>query len=378
MTVLVLSSRFPWPSFTGDRLRAAIWLSALQHRGRVVLVAPPGTVPHDAPPLHFHAARPSIACALRGAGRVVTGAPFQSLIAARYDWRDAIAAAQREHGPFDTTVVLLSRLDAAVRRDLPPGLHVLDAVDSLRRSAVERAREGSPLLRPLWAVEARRIGRVERSAVDAYDRIVVVSEEDAAELHAATISNGIDLAPLADAPRAFDFAFWGRLAYFANADAASWLLDEIWPAIRAERPDATLVIAGADAPPRIRAAHGRDGVTVLSPIPDVPAFARNVRIALFPVRFGTGQSTKVMEAAEAGCAIVGTPRAMRALEPLAALASVADDTRSLAAAAVALLRDDARRRAMAAALRDAVETHFSRGVTRRRLAAIATPAEAAA
>src|SRR5258708_6914808 len=164
MNILLLSSRFPWPPFTGDPLRAAIWLSALEDHANVALVSP--------------------------------------------------------------------------ARTLPPGFRVLDAIDSLRRSMEERSREGSLLARPLWRAEARRVARAERDAARAYDRVVVVSDEDSAELGAVAISNGVTIAPLADAPRTFDFAFWGRLPYFANDDAAAWLLAEIWPAIRAARPSA--------------------------------------------------------------------------------------------------------------------------------------------
>jgi glycosyltransferase involved in cell wall biosynthesis len=185
---------------------------------------------------------------------------------------------------------------------------------------------------------------------------------------AGAISNGVEIAPLdADAPRSFDFGFWGRFPYFANADAVQWLLDEIWPAILQRKPAATLAIAGAEAPRAVRRAAERAGVTLLSPVQRMPAFARSVRIALIPMRYGSGQSNKVLEAAEAGCAIVATPQAVRGLDSLAAHASLAADARSLAIAAATLLSDDERVRAMAASLRQVVENEYSRESTLRRL-----------
>ena len=47
MNVLLLSPRFPWPPYTGDRLRATIWLDALARIGNVTLIAPPGRAPQD-------------------------------------------------------------------------------------------------------------------------------------------------------------------------------------------------------------------------------------------------------------------------------------------------------------------------------------------
>jgi glycosyltransferase involved in cell wall biosynthesis len=315
---------------------------------------------------------------LIGAWKVLGGAPFQMLLASGYDWNGAVEQACEEAGGFDASIVLLWRLDPCVRSLLPDGLRVLDAVVSLRRSMTERSRASSWLTRWFWREEARRMGRIEDAISRAYHRVLVVSEEDARQLDAVAVSNGVSIAPLVDAPRAFDFGFWGRLAYFANLDAASWLLDEIWPAIRVLRPDATLLVGGADVPARILAAQGRDGITVQSPIADVAGMARQVRVALFPVRYGTGQSNKVLEAAEAGCAVVATTKAMRGLEDLTRIALIADDTRGLARAAVAAVDDESQRRLMGSALRHRVERDYARRSTLERLAAIIHQREAAA
>jgi len=96
------------------------------------------------------------------------------------------------------------------------------------------------------------------------------------------------------------------------------------------------------------------------------------------VRYGTGQSNKVLEAAEAGCAIVATTHAMRGLDPLTANALLGDDTDTLARAALAAIGDETRRAAMARALRSTVETRYARRETLDRLAALVHGREAAA
>jgi glycosyltransferase involved in cell wall biosynthesis len=374
MRVLLISPRFPWPSYTGDRLRAAIWLQSLVPQDEVALVAPAGDVPPAFSSLRFHPAHRSVSRGLRAGLTVLQeGLPLQSLLAAPYDWEGAITAARRDLGSFEATVVLLSRTDPWVRGSLNGGLHVLDAVDSLRRNAEERGNAASAPARWLWRIEERRLARAEPGAAGAYDKVVVVSGEETKELSKAAhaISNGVEVAPLdAEAPRTFDFGFWGRFPYFANADAVQWLLDEIWPAIRAVRPAATLAIAGAEAPRAVRRAAERAGITLFSPVERMPAFARSVRIALIPMRYGSGQSNKVLEAAEAGCAIIATPQAVRGLDPLAAQSSLASDTASFAAAAASLLGDRERIRTMAAVLRRVVESEYSRESTLRRLRAL--------
>jgi glycosyltransferase involved in cell wall biosynthesis len=188
----------------------------------------------------------------------------------------------------------------------------------------------------------------------------------------AAVTNGVRIRPLEPARRRFDFGFWGRLAYFANADAVRWLIEEIWPSVRAVLPSSTLVIGGAHAPAWLRRATSRQqGITLLSPVDDMPALARDVRVAILPVRYGSGESTKMLEAAEAGCAVVATRRGVRGLDALAPHVVVAEDAAALADAAVRLLREDARRTVLAAELRSAVVQHYSRDLTLRRLLAVA-------
>jgi len=109
---------------------------------------------------------------------------------------------------------------------------------------------------------------------------------------------------------------------------------------------------------------------------DIGSFARNIRVALMPLRFGSGQSNKVLEAAEGGCAIVGTPQAFRGLAPLASHARIESSTADFARAAVDLLADDGLRTRQAARLREVVTAEYARSATLDRLAAIARGSEA--
>lgn len=372
MNVLVLASRFPWPAYSGDRLRTSIWLDALAPHARVALVSP-GSADYPA--------RRSIVRGMRALMRVFRERlPFTSLLTAAYDWPEAITRAKRDLGAIDATIVILSRLDPWVREHVE-GHRVLDAIDSLAANTRERSREHAraSLFAKLWSFEAKRVQRAELDAIRAYDDVLVVSDEETHELRATAISNGVTLAPL-DPHRArkYDFAFWGRLSYFANADAARVLIHETWPAIQRLAPRATLVIGGSHVPREIARDAKRAGIELVTPVRDMPSFARDAKVSLVPMRYGSGVQTKIMEAAEAGCAIAATTHALRGLAPLARHAALANDPRSLAKIAVDLLHDDARRTASAIALRTAVEQHYARERTHERLLEIVKRGRAAA
>jgi glycosyltransferase involved in cell wall biosynthesis len=372
MKALILAPRFPWPAYTGERLRATIWISALSRNAEVTLVAPEGRVPSEVSALRFHPANRSLTRGMRRTNDVLLGdLPVQCLLAAPFDWAGAIGRAVREDGPFDVTVVLLSRLHPWVHA-LLQGRTILDAVDSLRRNARERQRAATALTRWLWRIEERRMASLEARAARFYDEIVVVSDGEREDfVPAVAVTTGINTSPLGPSRRTFDFGFWGRLPYFANADAVRWLLDEIWPAIRSKHPAATLAVGGAEAPRWLqRAVANQPGVTLVSPVQDIASFARSIRVALMPIRYGSGESIKTLEAAEAGCAIVGTPLALRGLTSLVPHARIETSGPDLAAAAVELL-DETRRAPLATRLREAVETHYARSATLERFWTIA-------
>src|SRR5664280_851798 len=237
--VLVVSSRFPWPVVTGDRIRALAWLQALTPRAGVTLVAPPGLVPSGVPPFTFVAARRSPAALAAAAARAVAeGLPATALLAAGYDWRGALSRAQGEAGAFAAAVVLLARLDPWVVRHIRADRMVFEAVDSLAANLEARAAASRGPARRLWRWEAARTRRLESDAARRYDRTLVVAEAERAAFgeRAAAIFHGVELDPPATGDRDFDVGFWGRLAYFANRDAAGLVLDGVWPRVRALRP----------------------------------------------------------------------------------------------------------------------------------------------
>lgn len=368
MRVLIVSSRYPWPAYTGDRLRADIWLRALADEHDVTFVSPPGELPFAAARVtHLEAAR-SLPAIIPASWNVLRGGlPAHALIAAPFDWRGALAAAHRKHGSFDTAVVLLSRCEPWVGSMIKADTKILDAIDSLAASTEERARAARGAARAFWRVESLRTATLERKLASRYDHIVVVNKAECGRFGAncSAIGNGVELDPLTEQPRDFDFGFWGRLAYFANDRAARFLLSEIWPLIRRIKPEATLLLAGAEAPAGILAWNGREGVSVISPMDDRTSTLRRIKVALFPFAFGTGQSNKVLEAAEAGCAIVSTAQGVRGLDAIAAHAVVAEDPTMLATQALRLLDDDAARVALALGARTAVERDYSRQATLR-------------
>ena len=327
-------------------MRALAWIDALQNHETIV-AGPAGEKIDVVVPW-------SATSFVRAVGRtIVEDLPRHMLLGAR-SWDRAL----RDQMPFDLAIVVLTRTEPWVRAMLPARRRILDVIDPAAASMAERRRAAGRLWRGFWAREERRSAQLEHSVADHYERVAVVAKSDASLFGAkgATVPIGVEIEPLGDAPREFDYGFTGRLGFFANQEAVRLLLREIWPRIRAERPAATLLLAGADAPRWMRAFHGTDGVHVESPMKNRAATLRRVRVALLPMTLGSGVSLKALEAAEAGCAIVATACGLRGADALLPIVAIEEDWPQFARRAVAVADD----RDMGSLLREAVRDHHSR------------------
>jgi glycosyltransferase involved in cell wall biosynthesis len=167
-----------------------------------------------------------------------------------------------------------------------------------------------PRQRMMLALEERNARRVEQRALSAYDLVIVPSDDDAAMLPpgAVVVPNGVDAerfrpSPLPEAPR---LVFTGALHTLPNRDGICWFCKAVWPIILAEAPVAELAIVGAEPPAEILALGELEGVTVHADVPDVVPFLQRARVAIVPLRIGTGSRLKVLEAMAAGRPVVGT------------------------------------------------------------------------
>ena len=114
-------------------------------------------------------------------------------------------------------------------------------------------------------------------------------------------------------PRAPRVLFLGTLSVPHNIDAAQRLVRDIWPKVRAARPDATLELAGADPIAALLALEGRDGISVPGMLPDLRPVWRRASVMVAPLRFSAGIQNKILEAMAAGVPVVTTAAAAEAI-----------------------------------------------------------------
>ena len=183
----------------------------------------------------------------------------------------------------------------------------------------------------------------------------------------AQVIDGADLAyfapdPASDSQEApYDLLFLGSLSHPANADAALHLVRDVMPLVWRARPDARAIVVGPDPPEELRALQDGRRVIVTGFVPDVRPHLARATVVVYPLRFGAGMKNKLQAPLAMKKAVVAsrvTCEGFDRLEP-GTHALVADGAQEIARAALALLNDPARRRALGGAGAELVRTHYS-------------------
>lgn len=144
--------------------------------------------------------------------------------------------------------------------------------------------------------------------------------------------------------------FVGGFRHPPNADGIRWFVDEAWPLVLRQVPDAKLYIVGSHMPDEILALSARAGVEAVGFVADLAGFLDLRRASVAPLRYGAGAKGKVAGSLAQGLPAVCTSVAAEGmgLQP-GTNVLVGDTPEALAAHLVGLLRDDDRWRELSQA-----------------------------
>ncbi len=243
--------------------------------------------------------------------------------------------------------------------------------------------------RAVWRDQSRKMRRFEDETLNRFDSVIAVSERDAMVLrknydlsHVDAIDTGVDLdfyrfAEAGDAP-SFDktggsIVFTGAMAARANIDGIAFLMDEIWPLVIRDRPNARAVIVGRNPPAELvaRAKSRNLNWHFTGFVEDIRPHVAANHVSVIPLRVGSGTRIKAFEAMSMGRPVVSTTVGVEGLDIAPGEHYLnADTAGDFAAAILRLLGDDALRESMARAARKRVEDRFSWAQVARQFEAI--------
>ncbi|HEX2911360.1 MAG TPA: glycosyltransferase [Chloroflexia bacterium] len=222
-------------------------------------------------------------------------------------------------------------------------------------------------------LQARRLARYETASLAAFDRVIAVSEADRqalAKLGPArnpliVIPNAIDLVEFSPSDgegleQPDTLVFTGTMDFRPNIDAVSWFAREVWPLVRAARPQARFLIVGRRPAPEVEVLKELPGIIVTGEVPDARPYIRQSSLYVVPMRMGGGVRYKVLEALAMGKAVVSTTMGADGINLEAGREAVIapENSQEFSQAILTLLADPARRAALGKQGRTFVESHF--------------------
>lgn len=246
--------------------------------------------------------------------------------------------------------------------------------DILRRTAAA----GTGVTRRVYnAVNWRKLAREERSAWRRFDGVAITSDRDEsllreqqADCRTAVIPNGVDIHGFPRSTEPTDpgsILFFGAINYFPNADGVAYFVDDIFPAIRARRPDATFRVLGPGAGDDVLARQG-DGVEIVGMVDDVNPHIDRAAVVVVPLRIGGGTRLKIVEALSKGKAVVSTRIGAEGIDVVdGEHVLLADDPRDIADRVEQVLADPRLAQRLGDAGRRLAEERYSWAVVTDRL-----------
>ena len=348
MRVLALTQRLPYAPNRGDRIRAYHMLRHLSEHAEVELVS---LVHDEEEASHAGEMRSFISrvttlrvstwrSRIRGAAALMTRMPLTHALLDAAGTDAALGTICEERPPDVVFAYCSSMARFAMQAPLNRFPMVLDFVDVDSCKWRDMAATTPVPLSWIYRREGSTLGAFEARAARQAATALVVNEREAQnarglaqDANVQVLPNGVELerlkppTPPSAQPRV---VFCGVMNYSPNAEGMTWFVENAWPLIRAQRPDATLAVVGPDPSPAFRALCARDrSITVTGRVPDVREWLWDSALAIAPLHVARGVQNKALEAIAAGLPIVITdavagglpPQAM----PAARIANTADD-----------------------------------------------------
>jgi glycosyltransferase involved in cell wall biosynthesis len=303
--VLFLTSRFPYPPFSGGKQFLIHFARALKHY-RVTLLSLCCTreemdcIPDDGTFDEIHKVYLSRHASYWNVLRAVPSRkPLQLAYYESAAFRDKLEQLLPKH---DAVIAHLVRTGQYLKDIGGPAPHVLLMADAISLAYERMVRLRRPLsLWPfLYRIELRRLFPVESAFPAEFDQTWLHSDVDRrflglSEQDTRILPMGVDLNefPFRASSSGNVVAFIGNLSFSLNLDACQYFVREILVPLR-RRAEIRFRIIGA-CPPRIRRKlEAVTGVEITGPVPRIERAMEDVFCGVCPVRGGAGIQNKVL------------------------------------------------------------------------------------
>jgi len=377
MKILVLGSRIPWPLHDGGAIATYQVLKGLSNQGAEVVYFSFNTRKHfvskELIEKHFPFCR-------------VIDFPLDANPNAFGAFKALLQGENYNISRFHNDAAKVSLKELLLREKFDvvhlEGLYVSPFIDvvkiaglpvSLRQHNAEfqiweRLSKNSrnPLKKIYFRLLASQLKRHETEVLNRVDAIVPITHADLQLFSLMAPGKSMYLLPVGQDEKTVSrtefsekaFFHLGSMEWIPNVEAVKWLVDEVWPLVRAKMPDAALHLAG-------KGLHKNDtrftasGITVHGEIDDAADYMQNHGVMLVPVFAAGGIRVKILEAFNAGVPVISTGVGIQGIPAKhQSELLVADSSQDFAAAMLELQSNNELRERCISNAHELVKKHF--------------------
>jgi sugar transferase (PEP-CTERM/EpsH1 system associated) len=381
----MLTSRLPWPLDKGDKLRAYHQIRSLSADHEVHLFCLVDSKPSAEAIASLTEITESLHwCKMRWTARYLRmlWAPF-SRRPFQVHWFYQTHAAKQVSKLLkrlqpDVVYCQLIRMAEYVKNhhEYP---RVLDYMDALSAGMLRRAHLTHWSSRWVYQIEAARLSKYEASTFDYFDSHTIISVADRKLIShpeksiIQVVPNGVDknyyqfqnskISKEKGETSHSKIVFTGNMSYPPNIDAAIRLATKVLPETQTI-PPLELIIAGTSPPSKLKQLNS-ERVQITGWIPDMRWAYHQAQIFVAPLRIGTGQQNKILEAMACGIPCITTSHVMsgflseQAKQTTAPPLVIADSLEEMVRAIDSLVSDQAKRKQLGEASRKWIEENAS-------------------
>lgn len=213
-------------------------------------------------------------------------------------------------------LVFVHRLNSMIpamltKKPLPPIFFDLDDIE--HKKLLRSIHHSERLRTKLYYSKVPALLWGEYQAIRLAHSTFICSEDDRAYLThqlqlagIVTIPNSASIPSIQPLTTELNLLFIGTYSYLPNIQAANFLIEQVFPRIRDQLPNARLIIAGSGCQNIRTYEQGIPGVEFAGFVDDLEALYHRVRIVCCPIFVGGGTRVKLIEAAAYGKPIVAS------------------------------------------------------------------------
>ncbi len=332
MHILILAQRVPYPPNKGEKLRTFHQLEYLKNKGHSISVLAPYASESELQyfdvldttycehVLTHKLSRKFIALSkglIKGQSLSVANFYHPSL---QKKFEDAIC-----HCEFDVIMCSASSMaeyvfQSEVLKSLPqkPKL-IMDFMDLDSDKWLQYSQQSKGPMRYVYHREHSILARYEQRIADEFSSCFFITDTEVSLFkknyphgtNICAIENGIDkkLFYPPQTPRQQTtphFLFAGVMDYPPNIDAVQWFVENVWPRIVKQWPQAKFTIAGMNPSEKIKKLSSEPGIEITGFVDDIKPYFDHANIFVAPFRIARGVQNKVLQALACGLPVVAS------------------------------------------------------------------------